>query len=52
MLWKYTPDLIQVVDWRELVVVTDRTFKEGPVHIMDSRGQILLLKTVRLVKVL
>ena len=30
MLRKYTPHLIHVVDWRELVVVADRTFKEGP----------------------
>ena len=36
MLRKYTPDLTHVVDWGELVVDTDGTFEEGPVHIMDS----------------
>ena len=41
-----------MVDWGELVVVADETFKEGPVRIMDSREQVLRGKTVRLVKVL
>ena len=41
MLRKYTPDPTHVVDWGELVVDTDRTFEEGPVHIMDSRDQVL-----------
>ena len=36
MLWKYTPDPTHVVDWGELVVDVDRTFKEGLVCIMDS----------------
>ena len=52
MLRKYTPDLTHVVDWDELVVDVDGTFEEGPVHIMDSRDQVLQRKTVRLVKVL
>ena len=52
MLRKYTPDPIHVVDWGELVVDTDGTFKEGPVRIMDSRHQVLRRKIVRLVKVL
>ena len=52
MLRKYTPDFIHVVDWGELVIDADRTFKEGPVHIMDSKEQVLQGKTVRLVKVL
>ena len=30
----------------------DRTFEEGPVCIMSSRDQVLLHKTVRLVRVL
>ena len=52
MLRKYTPDPAHVVDWGEIKVDTDRTFEEGPVHIMDSRDQVLRCKTMRLVKVL
>ena len=37
MLRKYTQDPTHVVDWGELVVDTDGTFEEEPVHIMDSR---------------
>ena len=37
MLRKYTPDPTHVVDWGELVIDVDGTFKEGPVLIMDSR---------------
>ena len=52
MLRKYTPDPTHVVNWGELVVYVDGTFKEGPVCILDSRYQVLQRKTVRLVKVL
>ena len=52
MLQKYNPDPTHVVDWGELVVDTNGTFEEGPVHIMDSRDQVLRSNTVRLVKVL
>ena len=52
ILWKYTQDPTHVVDWSELVIDTDGTFKEGPVRIMDSRDQVLRRKTVRLVTVL
>ena len=52
MLWKYTPDPAHVVDWGELVIDADGTFKEGPMRIMDSREQVLRCKTVKLVKVL
>ena len=52
MLRRYTPNLAHVVDWGEIEVVTDRTFEEGPVCIMDSRDQVLRRKTVRLVRVL
>ena len=41
MLWKYTPNLIHVVDWGELVVDADGTFEEEPMRIMDSRNQVL-----------
>ena len=41
MLRKYTPDPTHVVDWGEIDVGTNGTFEEGPVHIMDSRDQVL-----------
>ena len=47
-----TPRIRLVVDWGELVVDADETFKEGPVRIMDSREQVLRGKTVRMMKVL
>ena len=52
MLRRYTPDPAHVVDWGEIEVDIDGTFKEGPVRIMDSRDQVLRRKTMRLVKVL
>ena len=52
ILRNYTPDPTHVVDWGELIVDADGTFKEGPVRIMDSRYQVLRRKTMRLVKVL
>ena len=52
MLQKYTPGPTHVVDWGKLVVDTDGTFEEGPVHILDSRDQVLRYQTGRLVKVL
>ena len=52
MLRKYTPDLAHVIDWGEITVDTDGTFKEGPMRILDSRDQVLRRKTMRLVKVL
>ena len=51
MLWKYTPDPTHIVDWGELIVEADGTFKEGLVRIMDSREQVLRGKTMKLVKV-
>ena len=40
-LRKYTSDMNHVVNLGELVVNADGTFKEGSVHIMDSRDQVL-----------
>ena len=51
-LRRYTPDPAHVVDWGEIEVDTDETFEEGPMCIMDTRDQVLRLKTVRLVRVL
>ena len=36
MLRKYTLDPTHIVDWGELLVDADGTFKGGPVRIMDS----------------
>ena len=52
MLRRYTLDPAHVVDWGEIEVDTDGTFKEGPVCIVDSREQVLRCKTVRLVRVI
>ena len=52
MLQRYTPDPAHVVDWGEIEVDTDGTFKEGPVCIIDSRDQVLRRKIVRIVRVL
>ena len=52
MLRKYTPNPVHVVDWGQVEVDTDGTFEEGPVCIVNSRDQVLLRKTVRLVRVL
>ena len=52
MLRRYTPDPAHVVDWEEIEVDTYGTFEEGPVCNMDSQDQVLLRKTMRLVRVL
>ena len=41
MLQKYTPDPAHVVDWGGITVDTNGTFEKGPVHIFDSRDQVL-----------
>ena len=41
ILRKYTLDPAHVVDWGEIDVGTDGTFEEGPMHIMDTRDQVL-----------
>ena len=51
MLRKYTPDPAHVVDWGQIEIDTDGTFKEGPVCILDSRDQVLR-RNMRLVRVL
>ena len=52
MLRKYTLNPAHVVDWGEITIDIDGTFKEGPVRILDNQDQVLQGKTVRLVKVL
>ena len=41
MLRKYTPNPAHVVDWGEITVYTDGTFKEGRVRILDILDQVL-----------
>ena len=40
------------MDWGQIEVDTDGTFKEGPVCILDSLDQVLCRKTVRLMRML
>ena len=51
MLRKYAPDPAHVVDWGQIEVDTDGTFKEGPICILDSHDQVLRRKTMRLMRV-
>ena len=46
MLRKYTLDPTHVVDWGELIVDADGTFKEGSIRIMDTKDQVLRGKKV------
>ena len=41
ILRKYTSDPTHVVDWGEITIDIDGTFEKGPVHILDSRDQVL-----------
>ena len=52
MLRRYTLDPAHVVNWEEIEVVTDGTFEEGLMCILDNQDQVLRRKTVRLVRVL
>ena len=52
MLRKYEPDPSHVLQWTDIDLVADVSFKERPVQILDSREQVLRGKTIPLVKVL
>ena len=39
MLRKYIPDPSHMVDWGQIEIDTYETFDEGPVRIVDSRGE-------------
>ena len=52
MLRRYTPGPADVVDWGEIEVDKDETFKEELVCTVDSRDQVLRCDIVRLVRVL
>ena len=44
ILRRYTLDPTHVMDWGELVVNADVTFKEGPMGIMNSRDQVFAIQ--------
>ncbi|XP_028083500.1 uncharacterized protein LOC114284750 [Camellia sinensis] len=52
MLRRYEPDPSHVLDWVELEVDGDASYKERPIQILDTREQVLRGKTIPLVKVL
>lgn len=52
MLRKYEPNPSHVLDWVDLEVDEDASYKEQPVQILDTREQVLRGKTIPLVKVL
>ena len=41
MLRKYTPNPAHVVNWGEITIDIDGTFKEGSMRILDIRDQVL-----------
>ena len=41
MLRKYIPNPAHIVHWGWIIVDTNGTFEEGPVHVLDSRDQVL-----------
>lgn len=52
MLRRYLWDPEHVVDYENLEVQEDLSYKEQPVQILDRRDQVLQNKTIPLVKVL
>ena len=52
MLRKYESDPSHMLDWTDLEVDKDASYEERPVRVLDRRDQVLLGKTIPLVKVL
>ena len=52
MLWKYEPEPSHMLDWTDLEVDEDASYEERPVRVLDSRDQVLRVKSNPLVKVL
>ncbi|CAL9025414.1 unnamed protein product [Prunus brigantina] len=52
MLPKYEPDPTHVLNWGELNLDEELSFEESPIQILDHKEQVLLTKTIPLVKVL
>ncbi|XP_028084511.1 uncharacterized protein LOC114285649 [Camellia sinensis] len=52
MLKKYEPDPSHLLDWFDLEVDEDASYKERLIQILDTREQVLRGKTIPLVKVL
>ena len=46
ILRKYVPDPTHIVDWGELVVDTDGTFEEGPVHLTSCGTLVILITSI------
>ena len=51
MLQKYAPAASHVLDWADLEVDKDASYKERPVRVLERRDQVLRGKTIPLVKV-
>ena len=52
MLRKYEPNPSHILDWGDLVINEDGTYKERPIRVLDTREQVLRGKTIPLVKIL
>ena len=52
MLRKYHPDPSHVIQWQEVEVVEEATYKERPIQMLDWKEQVLRTKMIPLVKVL
>ena len=52
MLMKYYPDPSHVIQWQEVEVVENATYKEKPIQVLDRKEQVLRSKVIPLVKVL
>ena len=52
MLRKYHPDPSHVFDWTHIKLEPDVSYEERPIHILDSREQVLRGKMIRLLKIL
>ncbi|XP_058185847.1 uncharacterized protein LOC131303075 [Rhododendron vialii] len=49
MLQKYEPDPSPILEWFELELEADASYREEPIRILDSREQVLRGKTISLV---
>ncbi|XP_058099828.1 uncharacterized protein LOC131244201 [Magnolia sinica] len=52
MLKKYTLDESHIVSWEQIELTDDASYTEEPIRILDHKEQVLLTKTIPLVKVL
>ncbi|XP_058211669.1 uncharacterized protein LOC131323849 [Rhododendron vialii] len=52
MLRKYEPDPLHVLEWSELELEANASYREEPIRILDTRDQVLRGKMIPLVRVL